>query len=880
MKRLYILLIIILVISVQFSIYAQIDKSSSGVNNTILQDYQAKKKVFNSDFYFKTIDSEKNDDLRNALKFLYAYMPLNDITDYDSGFYRENVCSSLQTREVMPWGKDIPDQLFRHFVLPVRVNNEHLDRSRMVFYEELKDRVKHLSLKQAILEVNHWCHEKVIYAPSDARTSSPLATMKSAYGRCGEESTFLVAALRAVGIPARQVYTPRWAHTDDNHAWVEAWADGKWHFMGACEPEPVLNLGWFNIPASRGMLMHTKVFGRYDGPEEVMNQTANFTEINIIHQYAPSSPLKVKILDAEGKIIENALVEFKVYNYAEFFTVASKFSDKNGETQLSAGLGDMLVWASKDNRFGFQKVSFGKEKNIEITLDKKTGDTFTLKTDIFPPVGSQQIPLVSPEERKKTELLLQYEDSIRNAYTNTFISKEDAISFCRSNGYPEETSALLLASRGNHQTISLFLAACPTDKKEKAVKLLHLLSAKDLRDVSPDVLNDNLLYTKLANNDNDVYLLSPRVENEMLVPYKSFFQQALGADKTAYFFKHPEKLVDWCIKNIRKDETNNAQNLIMSPVSVWNARVTNRRSEDVFFVALARSCGIPAWKDPVNGKIFFIDLYSKKNIASEAIFDITKESTMKDGILKLNYKPLSWLPNPKYSSHFTISKIENGKMRLLTYDEEKVNWENTFKDGTKLEAGAYLLTTGTRLASGAVLSEMTFFNVVAGKTITQNLNVRESNQSVQVIGNFNSENNFTTLENLNNQSILKTTGRGYFIVGIIHPGQEPSKHALKDISMLKNDFEKWGRKMILLFQDKQSADQLNLNEFSNLPNNIVFGLDNNQLILNEIVKNLNLKSNTSLPVFIIADTFNRVVFVSQGYTIGIGEQLMKVIHGL
>ena len=70
----------------------------------------------------------------------------------------------------------------------------------------------------AVLEVNHWCHEKANYQPSDARTSSPLATVKTAYGRCGEESTFLVAALRSVGIPARQVYTPRWAHTDDNHA--------------------------------------------------------------------------------------------------------------------------------------------------------------------------------------------------------------------------------------------------------------------------------------------------------------------------------------------------------------------------------------------------------------------------------------------------------------------------------------------------------------------------------------------------------------------------------------------------------------------------------------------------------------------------------------
>ena len=64
----------------------------------------------------------------------------------------------------MPWGDLIPDELFRHFVLPIRVNNENLDDSRRVFYGELKDRVKHLSMKDAILEVNHWCHEKVVYA--------------------------------------------------------------------------------------------------------------------------------------------------------------------------------------------------------------------------------------------------------------------------------------------------------------------------------------------------------------------------------------------------------------------------------------------------------------------------------------------------------------------------------------------------------------------------------------------------------------------------------------------------------------------------------------------------------------------------------------------
>ena len=141
---------------------------------------------------------------------------------------------------------------------------------------------------------------------------SPLATVSTAYGRCGEESTLLVAALRSVGIPARQVYTPRWAHTDDNHAWVEAWADGKWHFLGACEPEPVLDLGWFNAPASRGMLMHTKVFGRYEGKEEVMSVNPTYTEINVIDNYAPTAQAKVMVKDEAGSPVPDASSEINL----------------------------------------------------------------------------------------------------------------------------------------------------------------------------------------------------------------------------------------------------------------------------------------------------------------------------------------------------------------------------------------------------------------------------------------------------------------------------------------------------------------------------------------------------------------------------------------
>ena len=171
---------------------------------TVTRDFEDKQKALPHGDLFRIFTTSLTTEEREALMFLYAYMPIGDITDYSGDYYLMNVRYALKTRQEMPWGNRIPEREFRHFVLPVRVNNENLDESRKVFYKELKERVKNLSLYDAILEVNHWCHEKVIYTPSDSRTSSPLASVKTAYGRCGEESTFLVAALRSVGSLGRR----------------------------------------------------------------------------------------------------------------------------------------------------------------------------------------------------------------------------------------------------------------------------------------------------------------------------------------------------------------------------------------------------------------------------------------------------------------------------------------------------------------------------------------------------------------------------------------------------------------------------------------------------------------------------------------------------
>ena len=873
MKR-HITLTLVAILSV-FTLCAQENLDRSG---KIAKAFSTRRKLVNDEEIFSPID-KLTGARKQAMQFLYAYMPLSDIADHDADYYLQNVTYSLKARAEMPWGKSVPVREFLHFVLPIRVNNEDLDSSRVIFYKELKSRVKGLSMRDAVLEVNHWCHEKVTYTPSDIRTSSPLATVRTAYGRCGEESTFTVAALRSVGIPARQVYTPRWAHTDNNHAWVEAWVDGTWHFLGACEPEPVLDLAWFNAPASRGMLMHTNVFGCYDGPEEVLGTTPCYTEINETANYAPVATTKVQVVDGNGKPLQ-ATVEFKIYNYAEFYTAATKVADINGYTSITSGLGDMVAWASFDGKFGFAKFTAGKDNCVKVVVDKLPGYTATLEMDITPPGERNTVPYVSEAQAAHNARRFAIEDSLRNAYVATFITREQATRYALDLGYGDragEVANLLVKSRGNHATIKAFLDATPTSEQELAFYLLSAISDKDLRDITLETLNDHLRFT-VRNGAYDSayrnYILNPRVSNELLTPYKQFFRELFTASQREYYAGDPQRWVDWCSKNIKVDGRWNPLSICMSPRSVWEMGVADAHSRDIFFVASARAIGVPSRIDEVTGKTQYM-MYDKW---VDVNFGTVEKKNAPQGTLKIAFKPTRFIDDPKYYSHFSISKIVDGRLQLLGYPEEATTVASHFANGAAMDAGNYLMMTGTRMADGSVLAHLTFFVVKENKTTNITYVQRESDEKLQVIGDFNSENLFYDFGKDAERSLLSATGRGYYVIAVIAPGNEPTNHFLTDVMPYKDEFEKWGKKMVLLFRDKDEAGRF-VNNFPNLPSTIVWGTDINDKIYNEIVANMKLQ-NPNRPVILVADTFNRVVFLSQGYSIGLGEQLIKVVKQL
>ena len=761
-----------------------------------------------------------NNKEQKALAFLNASMPLCDAVDYSQDYYLQNIKASFKAKKEMSWGKRVPEREFKHFVLPIRVNNENLDDFRMAYYEELRDRVKDLSMYDAVLEVNHWCHEKVNYKGSDSRTSAPMATIKTSWGRCGEESTLLVAALRTVCIPARQVYVPRWAHCDDNHAWVEAWVDGKWHFLGACEPEPMLDLGWFNAPASRALLVHTRVLGDYDGPEEVISKTPYYTEINVIDNYAETAKLNVKVYDSHLNVVPDARVDFKIYNYSEYNTVATKHTDNNGETWLSAGLGTMMVYASKDEKFGFDVVNIGSINNITIILcrDARTcASTESFDYDIIPPAENARIPEVSAEMRSENNRRLAIEDSIRNAYVAQCVAAQN------EGDYDKE---IMAKTWGNYQTIKDFIDYARTlDREDDAYTLLHNLTDKDLRDVSMEVLKDCF--------DND--MLNPRVSNEMLRPYVKSFKESSLPDNV-------DNLIKWVNDSITVDEAFGESRTPISPAGVMRSRVADSHSRDIFFVALARTKGITSRIDPVTGKVQYFD-----NQWIDVEFEkLDDEKQSKPGSLVINYNGDD---DPRYYTHFSIKKFNGNTFDLLAYDamDPGMDVGMTYSQimehgGLSLDPGYYVMSSGPRLADGSVLNHLIFFKIESEKTTEVELVIRSA------------------------ESLRK----GDHIMAYLDGGSEPTTHAMQDISILKDEFEKWNGKITFIFKYEEDFKNFKLKKFNNLPKNIDFEINSGTVF--DTINNL--------PCFQILNSENEVIFEKQGYTIGLGEQLLRYLTEL
>src|SRR5205085_1261114 len=186
---------------------------------------------------------------RRGMAFLVANMPERDLRTLRGDFLLENVALAYKARQEVPWGANIPEEIFLDNVLAYANVDESRDPWRKELYELCMPLVKECKTPGEAAQVLN----KVIFAKLKVKYStqrkkphqSPKESMEIGLASCTGLSILLSDACRSVAVPARLAGTPLWANKSGNHTWVEIW-DNDWHFTGACEPDPNgLDRGWF-----------------------------------------------------------------------------------------------------------------------------------------------------------------------------------------------------------------------------------------------------------------------------------------------------------------------------------------------------------------------------------------------------------------------------------------------------------------------------------------------------------------------------------------------------------------------------------------------------------------------------------------------------------
>lgn len=142
-----------------------------------------------------------------------------DIKTIKSGFLIEHIEKCFDNHRAVPWGGDIPFDVFCKYVLPYRIDNEPLEEIISHTYRIPMD-----SMLQSIKDYNLSTFQAAGYLQNKIFTHSGVFRLRYMAGvseifDCLRDSYIAVAKNRSMSIPAAFDFTPHWPDRNGRHYW-------------------------------------------------------------------------------------------------------------------------------------------------------------------------------------------------------------------------------------------------------------------------------------------------------------------------------------------------------------------------------------------------------------------------------------------------------------------------------------------------------------------------------------------------------------------------------------------------------------------------------------------------------------------------------------
>ena len=805
--------------------------------------------------FFASIDEKIQkctEEVALACKYLYAFMPYSDIGNYPFEVFLDYAENGVQLWKENPQIADMPEDIFLNYVLFHRVNEEEIAPCRTFFRTEIGTRIQGMNFREAALEVNYWCAEEATYHCTDDRTLSALSVYRRGNGRCGEESVFTVNALRSVGVPARQVYAPKWSHCDDNHAWVEIWCDGKWYFLGACEPEEILNKGWFTNASSRAMMIHSRIFDTKIPEGEVIGRDGMVTMLNELKRYAVTKEIAVSVKGDQGLPVEGAEVSFEVLNYSEYAPIAEKETDENGRAVLTTGLGSLHIsvraCCNEEWLHAEKAMNTETEDSCEICLRHQTagenaGYEKWTAADMFAPHDAP-VNTDMPDSEQKDR------GNKRLAAANAH--REQKVRNWRN---PE-------CERFLQKEVNRIEKAVAASYRED---LLNVLTEKDRTDCLSDVLEEHLdlaiSYHGMMNRDTFVsYVLNPRVDDEVLQKYRREIKNKFSRDEKQELRNDPSQIWKLVEKAVVSRPEKERSSVITTPAGCLNTCTGSFLSKKILFVAMARTLGVPARLNPHDRSMEYME--------NEKFVPVLAKTEKNSTLILKSGEDTQW----KYFQNWSIAKLENGRYVSLKLGTEA--FENQHMN-LPLESGKYRILTSNRLPNGNMFANEYHFEIQPGETKEIDLVLREADLE-DMLENISMPEFTLRREDGSTVKASELTADGKHILAFLEEEKEPTEHILNEMMEQEEAFAGYAEKIIFVVRSKDALETPTLSKALKKLKNVQIYYDDFSEIINTLGRRMYVDPD-KLPLIIVTNGSLNGIYATSGYNVGTGDMLLRLM---
>ena len=369
----------------------------------------------------------------------------------------------------------------------------------------------------------------------------------------------------------------------------------------------------------------------------------------------------------------------------EYFPIAKTKTDDQGCVSLLTGLGSVRVLAFCPGMEGFAQADMDTRREEKLTLiltDEPVAKEDWKAVDVIAPVDTPVNPdMPTAQQKAEGTRRLNEANKLRKEKKENWVNPE----------------------------LTAFLGK--EEEKELRQAMVDVLSEKDHTDCICSVLEEHLeagkIYAKQyreqepdkrfaakpgtdagAKTNWDLYIrfvLNPRIEDELLRPYRKEILSYFTKDQIADFRENPVKIWNYIKGHITAYPDNERETVMETPYECLVSGIGTNRSQKVLFVAIARTLGIPARLNPGS---HVMEYWEAGHFVS-----VLKQEEKSAALYLKKEEGAQW----NYYQNWTIGRLVGNEFVSLNLTDR--TWKEDTLELTMIP-GTYRIITTNRLPNG------------------------------------------------------------------------------------------------------------------------------------------------------------------------------------